>query len=104
MNRASSWEFAEDSKTYLRLVLRAQHVRKEQLGEWEIRPQLEGAASVEQRQVDRLGLVYDAREIKEPLGKAFLGAKSTRGGGGSAGLRASTDSASSLPELSLMNR
>jgi hypothetical protein len=35
--------------------------------------QLKGAASVEESEVDCLGLVDDARQIKECLGKAVLG-------------------------------
>src|SRR4029077_8677782 len=38
-----------------------------------MRPQLKGAASIEQRQVDRLRLIYDARQVKQRLGKSVLG-------------------------------
>ncbi len=91
-------------EAFLGLVLGAQNVGEQQLGERELRPQGEGEAVVEQRQIDRLRLVRARSPDRTSPRRGRPPASGSSGGGVPAGCAAITDSARSLPLFCWMKR
>ena len=96
-------DLAQHREAFLGLVLGAQDVGEQQLRQRELRAQRQRDAVVQQRQIDRLGLVQHAGQIEHRRGEP-VGGEAIGGFGGPAARIAATAVARSLLLFCWMKR